>query len=453
MGSAQAYASDEHGCLFREIHRLSSLVNELTLRCVLNGVDLPAELCPPAQRLPPSSGLDDLPERLVPWARVCRESKGTQDIQCSGCNAVFKRQHVPRSLQNLSLTSMPLPTATLHGILSQCQQLRSIALSECTFHANQFLVPATSLVSLTSMEIRKCQMSKSSAIETVSVALELPQLHALVLNDCCLGDLGSSKDTPQDAHVMTQHRADGQACALAVLDIAGLPASDDAVQALVKRCPRLLALGLRATTCTDATIAVVAATCPLLQALDLAQCPAVTPASASQLRPLTRLHALCLPPTVTLAAFAALSAHLPALRMLRGDGLGPLDGARPQSGRSIALLGQDTTPTETADGGCQTDLSVFHPRRMGAGCCEFRQVGTGPAAQHKMGDDATCLQKQSDMAEVVKRESDGSRGKLKAAGVPLGAPLRTGGWRLPDVSSTGAKLLRQVSKASPSKRL
>lgn len=43
-------------------------------------------------------------------------------------------------------------------------------------------------------------------------------------------------------------------------------------------------------------------------------------------------------------------------------------------------------------------------------------------------------------------------GKLSAAGVPLGAPLRTGGWRLPHVAGAGAKLLRQVSKADSSKR-
>lgn len=43
-------------------------------------------------------------------------------------------------------------------------------------------------------------------------------------------------------------------------------------------------------------------------------------------------------------------------------------------------------------------------------------------------------------------------GKLSAAAVPLGAPLRTGGWRLPYMPGAGGKLLRQESQAVPSKQ-
>lgn len=55
-----------------EVHRLSSLVNELTLRCVLHGVDLPNELCPAARRIPPPKCLDVSLETFVPWAYIAQ---------------------------------------------------------------------------------------------------------------------------------------------------------------------------------------------------------------------------------------------------------------------------------------------------------------------------------------------------------------------------------------------
>lgn len=55
------------------------------------------------------------------------------------------------------------------------------------------------------------------------------------------------------------------------------------------------------------------------------------------------------------------------------------------------------------------------------------------------------------ISEALRSDTGGSSGKLHAAGMPLGAPLRTGGWRIPDVTGTGAKLLRKVSKVARSK--
>lgn len=57
------------GKMAHEVHRLSSLVNELTLRCVLSGVDLPRELCPQPGMLAPPTFLDRRFETFMPWSQ------------------------------------------------------------------------------------------------------------------------------------------------------------------------------------------------------------------------------------------------------------------------------------------------------------------------------------------------------------------------------------------------
>lgn len=71
-----------------EVHRLSALVNELTLRCVLNGVDLPNELCPDATRIPPPTCLDVRFESFVPWAQIAR-------LQCDQQQGLTRRYTYP----------------------------------------------------------------------------------------------------------------------------------------------------------------------------------------------------------------------------------------------------------------------------------------------------------------------------------------------------------------------
>lgn len=156
-------------------------------------------------------------------------------VQSLGYQHVLKSRQIPQSLQELCLTRVPLPSATLRAVLEQCNQLRSIKLSDCTFHANQFLMPATSLVSLTSMEIRSCKMSPKLAMQTIAVALNLPQLHALVLNDCCsVTACMDSNNHEGHERVMRDIKA-GNLCHMAVLDIGALPAPGDAIQ--VQPCP------------------------------------------------------------------------------------------------------------------------------------------------------------------------------------------------------------------------
>lgn len=89
MISTEAHALNERG-LAREVHRLASLVNELTLRCVLNGVELPSELCPRAERLPTPTYLDAHFKRLVPWAqpRKCTSAHSEGSATCSALRGI-----------------------------------------------------------------------------------------------------------------------------------------------------------------------------------------------------------------------------------------------------------------------------------------------------------------------------------------------------------------------------
>lgn len=134
------------------------------------------------------------------------------------------------------------------------------------------------------------------------------------------------------------------------------------IQAVVRKCPKLLALGLRGTMATDATVATIAAQCPLLQALDLSLCPAITNSCALHLPPLQCLQVLHLPPAAALVHFAALAAQLPALRVFSGGGGTSQGGDAAQSHSP-----QHRQAASTAEGSCQTDLSVFPPHRIGGG--------------------------------------------------------------------------------------
>lgn len=97
---------------------------------------------------------------------------------------MIHKGEVPNSLQHLHLKDMSLPTASFRSILGQSQRLRDITLLGCTFDANQFLDSLTSLVNLTSLQLRKCQISASSASKAIESALALPQMYAFVLEDC-----------------------------------------------------------------------------------------------------------------------------------------------------------------------------------------------------------------------------------------------------------------------------
>lgn len=143
------------------------------------------------------------------------------------------------------------------------------------------------------------------------------------------------------------------------------------LQATLTRCPNLLALGLRDTLATDATVAATAAACPLLQALDLSHCRGVTAASAATLLPLRHLRTLLPPPAAPLSSFATLIAHLPSLLVLTAAGPRSAEATAPDAAsRPHSLggaVGLDARERQTVDGLCQTDLSVFDPqaRKLG----------------------------------------------------------------------------------------
>lgn len=249
----------ESGAMAKELQRLATLVNELTLRCVLNGVDLPSELCPIAGRLPPPESLDVRVQAFVPWAKTHKPSGGNslplQDMPWHGSHVqppppppnpipvlyvgtqtlayqrMIDQEEVPRSLQSLCLHGMSLSTGTIHNLLTQAHQIRSITLCQCIFGGKQFITTLSGLVNLTSLELRCCTCASAAAEQIMAAALPLPQLYALVLQSCNY-QATSFKD---EGMINGTHAIgfDGP-CSLVALDIEASPMPSTKIEVLLQ---------------------------------------------------------------------------------------------------------------------------------------------------------------------------------------------------------------------------
>lgn len=192
------------------------------------------------------------------------------------------------------------------------------------------------------------------------------------------------------------------------------------LQATLMRCPNLLALSLRDTRSTDATVAAAAAACPLLRALDL-HCRGVTAASVAALLPLRHLHTLLPPPAAALSSFATLVAHLPSLRVLTSAGPRSAGATAPNAaGRSRDLgwaVGPGVRERQTVDGLCQTDLSVFdpHARKLADG------VGVAPKQPVDLSE-AGLIKASSCGHAVVRFEPSSAGGMLPSGESERGNP-------------------------------
>lgn len=213
--------------LGEEVARLASLTNELTLRCVLHGVPLPADLQP--GDTPAITSMDAaLSRRMLPWLDLgagvwhlhhdcnllaqssrCTESTlraglippgseaSARSLDCShpGTHSMHLEETAAtqqRNLTSLSLTNQNLTSTCFFQLLERNPMLRDLSLFSCSFATQTAFQQVQALKHLRGVHVSNAAVSPHDVMHLIcmpslrTLALQGPQVECTGISELVL---------------------------------------------------------------------------------------------------------------------------------------------------------------------------------------------------------------------------------------------------------------------------